>query len=111
MSAVEMLFLLLAGHALGDFVLQSEVMARGKNRHSSIHLEQNLNFPPWYYWLGAHSLVHGGIVYLITGSLTLGVIETLSHWIIDYYKCEEKIGLHSDQILHLGLKFAYVAAL
>lgn len=110
MPGFELFFQLLVGHALADFVLQSEAMGRGKNRHSDIHHNKASTFPRWYYWLAAHSLVHGGIVYLITNSLLLALIETASHCVIDFCKCEGKIGMNTDQALHVGFKIGYVFA-
>ena len=104
-------FLLIAGHALADFVLQSDVMAMGKNRHSDIHVGKGKNFPSWQYWLGAHTLIHGGVVCLVTQSLALGVLETLLHSIIDFLKCEGKLTFHQDQLLHLICKIGYCALL
>ncbi len=106
-----LLFLLLAGHALADFVLQTEVMAIGKNRHSKIHEEKGKHFPTWHYWMGAHTLIHGGMVCLLTQSLLLGLIETLLHTLIDFLKCEGKLSFHQDQFLHLVCKIGYCAAL
>ena len=103
-------FLLIAGHALADFVLQNEVMAMGKNRHSNIHQQKGPNFPAWPYWLGAHTLIHGAIVYLITQSLLLALLETLLHTLIDYLKCEGKLNFHQDQALHLLCKVGYCVA-
>ncbi|MGJ8689687.1 MAG: DUF3307 domain-containing protein [Gammaproteobacteria bacterium] len=110
MFGFELFFQLLVGHALADFVLQSDAMGRGKNRHNDMQKSAGSNFPRWYYWLSAHSLVHGGIVYLITGSLTLGLIETFAHGLIDFTKCEGKIGINTDQALHIACKIAYVFA-
>lgn len=110
MPGLELFFKLLVAHATADFVLQSEAMGRGKNRHSDIHHGKTFNFPKWYYWLTAHALVHGGLVYLVTNSLLLGVIETVSHWCIDFAKCEGLIGFHQDQALHVGFKIGYVFA-
>lgn len=104
-------FLLLAGHALADFVLQSDVMATAKNRHNAIHKNRGDNFPPWQYWLGAHTLIHGGVVLLVTESLLLGFIETLLHTLIDFLKCEGKLSFHQDQALHLICKVVYCAVL
>ena len=56
----------------------------------------------------AHALVHGGIVYLITGGLVLGVVETVLHAIIDYSKCQHWIGFHVDQGLHIMRKVGYL---
>lgn len=110
MPGLELFFKLLVAHATADFVLQSEAVGRGKNRHSDIHYGKTFSFPKWYYWLSAHALVHGGLVYLITNSLLLGVIEVVSHWCIDFAKCEGLIGFNQDQALHIGFKIGYVFA-
>ncbi len=101
---------LLIAHAIFDFVLQPTAMAMGKNRHHTIHgsTEEQKMFPHWPYWLTSHALVHGGAVWFVTGSMTLGVVETGLHWIIDFVKCEERIGTHTDQFLHLATKAVYL---
>lgn len=76
-------------------------MATEKCRHSTSALQQAV---PWYYWLTAHAIIHGGAVLLITGSLTLGLLETLIHWFIDFGKCEKWFGIHVDQGLHVACK-------
>ena len=101
-------FEMLVGHAVGDYVLQSSMMATAKSRSAKIFKTASPRFPPWYYWLLAHALVHGGIVYLITGSLVLGVVETALHAVIDYSKCEHWIGIHVDQSLHILCKVGYL---
>jgi len=103
-----LLFQFLVGHALSDFVLQQQTMAISKSRHAEIHKTAVKGFPDWYYWLGSHALIHGGAVFLISGSLLLGLIETVVHFIIDFCKCEQWIGLHLDQSLHILCKLAYV---
>jgi len=108
---MEMFFLLIVGHALADFVFQDETMSKAKSRDAAIHKETGEGFPAWWYWLSAHALVHGGAVYLITGSLWFGVLETLLHWFIDYLKCEHRINLHQDQALHMVCKVGYCLAL
>ncbi len=107
MPLTELLFQLIFGHALADFVLQPEAMGYGKNRNDKIHDKEHSLFPVWWYWLTAHSLVHGGVVYLITNSLLLGVIETVIHWVTDFSKCEGWIGFHLDQSIHIGCKLVY----
>ncbi len=108
MDWFELLFQLLVLHALLDFMLQPNIMASAKSRHSEYHKGGNSEFPAWYYWLGAHSLGHGGAVYLVTGSVWLGLLETLLHGVIDYSKCEHKTTLAQDQMLHLSCKVGYV---
>lgn len=109
MQFLETLFMLLVGHALADFVLQPEAMGHGKNRNSAIHDNEQSLFPHWSYWMTGHSLIHGGIVFLITGNVLLGLIETLSHWIVDFLKCEGRLTLHQDQAIHVAFKVAYAA--
>ena len=105
---MSLFFQFLVGHALGDYVFQRDIMARSKSRHADIYKTAGPGFPGWYYWLLAHALVHGGAVFLISGSALLGIIETVLHTIIDYCKCEHWISLHLDQVLHILCKIAYV---
>ncbi|MBY0522635.1 MAG: DUF3307 domain-containing protein [Gemmataceae bacterium] len=95
---------LLVGHAVGDFALQSEAMAIEKNRHSKSVLQRAV---PWFYWLSAHSLLHGAAVGLITQSVWLGLVETVLHWVIDFVKCEHWTNIHQDQVLHILCKVAW----
>lgn len=111
MQLLENLFMLIFGHALADFVLQPEAMGYGKNRNDKIHDKEHSLFPVWYYWLTAHALVHGGIVFLITNSLLFGIIETVLHWLTDFAKCEGWIGMHQDQAIHISCKVGYAAFL
>lgn len=107
MEALILFYQLLIGHAVGDFVLQPSPMSAGKNRQQNQPEKFGEGFPPWYYWLGAHSLTHAGIVYLITSSVVFALIETASHFVIDHLKCERNINLHQDQILHISFKALY----
>ena len=95
---------LVVGHALADFVLQSETMALGKNRHLS-----SKTAVPWPYWLSAHALIHGGIVTLILTSPLLGAFEAVAHWTIDFGKCDGYYGIHIDQGLHAACKLLWLA--
>jgi hypothetical protein len=92
------LFLLLAAHALCDYPLQGDFLARGKNHRNP------LPGVPWYQCLAAHALIHGGAVALITGSVWLGVAETIAHAAIDYGKSEGAYGFNYDQYLHFLCK-------
>jgi hypothetical protein len=109
---ISLLFKLLAGHALADFALQSDFIANNKNRHSIPKgYNPDLHGPMqtiWPYVLTSHALIHGLMVFLATGSTTLGLIETGAHWVIDFGKCEKWYGIHTDQWLHIGFKVAYV---
>jgi hypothetical protein len=100
--AVEMFGALVAAHALCDYPLQGDFLARAKNR--------TLPIPgvPWYQALGAHAVIHGGAVALLTGMPLLGVAETLAHAAIDDAKCTGKIGFNTDQALHIVCKALWV---
>lgn len=91
-------FWLLVGHAVADYPLQGDFLARGKNHTAPI--------PgiPWQQCLFWHALMHGGAVALITGSVALGVAETLIHVGIDYGKCAGRYGFNVDQGLHVACK-------
>ena len=102
---------LLMAHALSDFSLQSDVMAKGKNRHNITVAPKGQKYVPcWHYWMSAHALIHGGAVWLVTGSMTLGIIEVIAHWIIDFIKCEGITNPHQDQVMHIGLRIIYAIA-
>lgn len=110
---IKVAFLLLVAHAVADFALQPDSMAKGKNRHRKPE-----NIPPgqkimscWPYWLSAHALINGGMVYLATGRVSMGIIETVAHWAIDFIKCENLTNPHADQLLHLSLKAGFLLAL
>jgi hypothetical protein len=97
------LLLLLAGHALCDYPLQGDFLAKGKNQKSP------LLGVPWYQCLGAHALIHGGMVALITKDVRLGIAETLIHAATDYAKCAGKLTFNQDQAIHYGCKLVYAA--
>lgn len=105
---IELLFKLLCGHAIADFALQTDWIAKNKNRHMiPAGYDPKLHGPIqiiWPYVLTSHALIHGLMVYVATGSPILGVGETIAHWIIDFGKCEKWYGIHTDQGLHLVCK-------
>lgn len=108
---VELFFVLMAGHAVADFALQSEWVAKNKNRHvrELMTPEQQHTYQViWPHLLTAHALMHGVMVYLITQNTYFGIAETVLHWIIDFGKCEKWYGFHTDQFLHIGCKVLWV---
>jgi hypothetical protein len=107
LPGIELFFQFLVVHAILDFVLQPSVMASAKCRRSKHHKNGNRDFPAWYYWLGTHSLAHGGGVYLVSGSLWLGLLEAFLHGLIDYLKCEDVTSMDQDQALHVACKIGY----
>lgn len=93
-----MLFWLIVGHALADYPLQGDFLAKAKNRPNPIP-----GFP-WWQALGAHAVIHGGAVAFVTCSIWLGLAEITAHFITDDLKCRGKIGLNADQAIHIGCK-------
>lgn len=102
MALPETFLFLLAGHALADYPLQGDFLAKAKNRAAPIP------GVPFYQALGAHALIHGGFVALITGIWWLGVLEVVAHAVIDDAKCTGKIGFNADQLAHLLCKVVWL---
>ncbi len=92
-------------HALADFPLQGDYLARMKRR------DQVSTPSEWIISLTAHSLVQAGGVWIVSGSPLLGAVELCLHWLIDLGKGEGKFGYVTDQVLHLACKLAYVIVL
>lgn len=95
---MNILVLLIVAHALADYPLQGDFLARAKNHRAPIA------GVPWYQALMAHAVIQGGGVYLITGSLTLGLAETVAHAVIDYLKSDGRISFNFDQGAHIACK-------
>jgi hypothetical protein len=110
-AAMQVVFLLMAMHALMDFPLQGEFLSHCKNRH---WLAQNATADRpvtiWPVCMAAHCILHALAVWAVTGCVILACIEFLLHGIIDVLKCEGKTGFNLDQLLHLLCKVGYVAA-
>lgn len=96
-----MLFWLLVGHAVADYPLQGDFLAKAKNHRAP------LPGIPWQQALFWHALMHGGAVALVTRSVWLGVMETAIHMGIDYAKCEGWTNFNVDQGLHVVCKAAW----
>lgn len=101
MTILFKIFLLFAGHALCDYPLQRDFLARGKNHTAAIP------GVPWYQCLFAHALIHGGMVLLITRSTWLAFAELVIHFGIDFTKCSGKLSFNQDQALHYACKVAW----
>ena len=96
-----LLFALVFAHALADYPLQGEFLSQAKNRNTPI----GKMF--WLHALPAHAIIHGGFVLMLTGSVWLGIAETVIHGFTDWLKCENKISLHVDQAIHLICKLVW----
>ena len=95
-------FTLMVLHALGDFALQSEAMAKGKNRHIKTTPPPGQKYKPcWYWWLSAHALIEGGLIYLIFGNVVIGLVEVIVHFSLDFIKCDNVTTPNQDQAFHI----------
>ena len=112
-AALILLFALLIGHALCDYALQSDFLAHAKNHKADLSRYFPDGTPQglWFNVLMAHSLIHAGAVWLITGSAVFALLEWFLHALIDFCKSEEWISFRTDQALHRICKVLYVALL
>jgi hypothetical protein len=94
---------MLIGHAVCDFPLQSEWLARGKNPNLQPIPGQTI----WPSALASHAAIHAGAVRLITGSWLLAVAEFITHCGIDYSKCLGRLTYNQDQGLHVVCKLLW----
>ncbi|MDQ7981939.1 DUF3307 domain-containing protein [Paraburkholderia sp. SARCC-3016] len=102
-SSLQLFAALIIGHVIADYPLQGDFLARAKNRSNPIP------GVPWYQALGAHALIHGGTVWLMTGYWWLGALEVGCHALIDDTKCRSAIGFNADQVLHVLCKAIWAA--
>lgn len=97
MDFLTVLFLLMGSHFICDYPLQSDFIAQGKNRYTPVGKMY------WTVVLPAHGMVHAMGVFLITQSLGLAIFQLVTHVIIDFIKCENRITFHQDQYLHFAV--------
>jgi Protein of unknown function (DUF3307) len=100
-----LLLLLCAGHALCDYPLQGDFLAKGKCRATAIPGMM------WSQLMFAHCLIHAGAVLLITHSLWLAAGELVLHYVTDVAKCEGMISFNTDQGIHYACKLLYAVAM
>lgn len=101
MNAPLLLIALLTAHALADYPLQGDFLSKAKNRTAPIP------GVPWQQALGAHVMIQGGAVALITGIWWLGVLEAVVHWFTDDAKCRGRLTFNQDQAVHIACKVAW----
>lgn len=110
---IELLALLLIWHALADYPLQGDFLARAKSRFAPTP------GVPWQWALASHAAIHAGGVWLITGIGWLALLEFASHALIDDVKCEAgnryeghrmaRYAFHIDQWAHVAVKVLIAA--
>lgn len=102
LDPAQLLWAFIIGHAVADYPLQGDFLAKAKN-----HLKPIPGINPMIA-LKMHAFIHAGVVWIITGSFFLSLFESVAHTLIDYLKCDERISFTTDQILHVSCKVAYV---
>jgi hypothetical protein len=96
-----MLFWLVVFHVYADYPGQGDFLATGKNHNT------DLGKIFWPYALSAHALIHGGFVAFATGHISLGLAEAVVHGITDRLKCDCKLTLFEDQLVHVVCKVVW----
>ncbi len=100
LHSFEFFGLLLAGHFLADYPLQGDFLAKAKQAG------------PLRVWhLFGHSMIHGAMVGIITGSSWLGFLELILHMGIDECKNQGWTSFATDQTLHYACKCIIVGLL
>jgi hypothetical protein len=107
MDFFELLAVLLGLHALADYPLQGAYLSSLKYPGSPD--AKWLGRGAWKQGLVAHSQIHGLFVGIATGSLWLGLAETVAHGAIDYAKSRRWINSVQDQGLHYLCKAIWAA--
>lgn len=100
----ELSIILVLGHFVCDYVLQTDSIALGKNKTID-PAKFGVN---WYYWMTAHASTHSLFVYIVTMNIWACLFELVSHFVIDHLKCNKFYGLHVDQLLHIVCKVIIV---
>ena len=98
-TPIELFGILVFGHALADYPLQGDFLAKAKNHKAPI--------PgiPWWQALFAHSVIHAGFVGIVTGYWFIAALELVAHSIIDYSKCNDsRVTFNIDQAAHIVCK-------
>lgn len=99
MSAPDLFILaqLLIGHAIADYPLQGDFLARAKCTGGIPDID-------WWIALTAHVAIHAGVVWYVTGFWQLGALEFIIHWMTDWAKCRNYFGFRVDQAIHVACK-------
>ena len=96
MDFIHLTFTLITTHFLCDFALQNDFVAKYKARYVDGRYNEM-----WAWVLVAHCAIHAIPVLFLTKSLGLSLLMFITHFLIDFSKCEKRITFNLDQILHL----------
>lgn len=103
-TAIEALFLMLAGHALCDYPLQGGWLSKAKNHSLSLVPDEKI----WPMALASHAAIQAAMVYIVTGWWVVAALEFACHTAIDYAKCDGRLSYNQDQLLHIICKIVWV---
>lgn len=92
---MKIFLILIMVHYLCDFALQNDFVAKFKSM--KINGEYN---EIWYHCLTAHCAIHSLGVYFVTSSIYLSSLMFITHFMIDQFKCLNKLTFNQDQSLH-----------
>lgn len=98
---VALLFWMPVLHAICDYPLQGDFLAKAKNRTAPVP------GVPWWQALTAHAAIHAGAIGLVTGSVWLALGELIAHWLTDDAKCRGQITFNQDQAIHVACKVTW----
>lgn len=89
---------MIGAHALADYPLQGDFLAKGKIRNTPI--------PgcPWWQPLSTHAAIHGLFVGIVTKRPMLGAADAIIHAVTDDAKCQGRISYNQDQAIHIACK-------
>jgi len=98
---IQLFLMLVAGHYLADYALQSDFMAKNK--------ADALKTAMGFHTLTAHAAIQGLVAGLLSQNFTIGIVVAITHWIIDYGKAAKNwYGINIDQFLHIFVIFLAV---
>jgi len=100
MVLIECILKLGFGHAISDLALQNQWIGKHKHPSYPIHYPDGSPYYAWRWVLIGHAMINGAVVWLITGHIWLGVVETLLHFVIDLLTIMGFYRLAVDQLLH-----------
>lgn len=103
---VELLFWMMAGHAIADYALQNQYVAQAKSRNDPL----GKGIWPWILFM--HAMIHGAFVAYATGYIFIGMLEVAAHFWIDHLKNTGRLGEGAkahmrDQALHVACKVVW----
>jgi hypothetical protein len=97
---IDLLALMLFGHAICDYPLQGDWLAKAKNHVHPIMPGETV----WPTALACHAGIHAGAVLIVTGSWLIASLEFVAHAGIDHVKCAGRLSFNQDQALHVICK-------